>query len=76
MIRALLQATSLFPLGSFVRLNNDCVGRVIRADGPNFVRPTIEMWHQDHLDREPVVVSLKDEQRVRILGSMPAAKAA
>ncbi len=75
-IRSLLHATSLFPLGSMVKINNECVGRVIRSGGGDFVRPTIEMWHQDHMDRPPAIVDLREEPKLRILSSIPASKAA
>lgn len=71
-MRALLQSASLYPLGSYVKLNNDLIGRVIRTGGTQFVKPTVEMWHRDHVDRAPVVVNLKHESEIRITGSMPA----
>jgi HD-GYP domain-containing protein (c-di-GMP phosphodiesterase class II) len=42
-VRSLLKTLSLFPLGSFVKLNDDRMGRVIRANGANFDRPVIEI---------------------------------
>lgn len=75
-IRSLLQATSLYPIGSYVKLDNDCIGRVIRSGGNEFVRPTIEMWHHDHPDRKPAIVNLKLERQIRITDSIPAARAA
>lgn len=65
-MRALLQAASLYPLGSFVLLDNDCVGRVIRSGGNEFLRPTIEMWSKDQIDREPAIVNLKHEPSIQI----------
>ena len=71
-IRALLNAASLYPLGSLVSLSNECIGRVIRSGGERFVEPTVEMWHPDHPDRTPAVVNLRHEQSIRIAGSIPA----
>jgi HD-GYP domain-containing protein (c-di-GMP phosphodiesterase class II) len=71
-IRALINACSLYPLGSMVSLNNECVGRVIRSGGDRFVEPTIEMWHADHCDREPVIINLRHEPTIRITGSISA----
>lgn len=75
-MRALLNIASLYPLGSFVKLNNGCIGRVIRSGGDNFVRPTIELWHPDFLDNEPAIVNLKCESKLRITGSIANPKAA
>lgn len=71
-VRALIRSTSLFPLGSHVELDNDCVGRVIRSGREDYVRPVIQMWHKDHLNQEPAIVNLKEEPNVRILRSIPA----
>jgi HD-GYP domain-containing protein (c-di-GMP phosphodiesterase class II) len=70
-IRALLNVSSLYPLGSMVTLNNECVGRVIRSGRDRFVEPTIEMWHKDYQDRAPTIVNLKQEPTIRITGTMP-----
>ncbi len=69
-VRALLNASSMYPLGSIVSLNNDCIGRVIRSGGERFVEPTIEMWHPDYRDRKPAIVNLREEQSIRIAGSL------
>jgi HD-GYP domain-containing protein (c-di-GMP phosphodiesterase class II) len=42
-VRALLETVSLFPLGSFVTLSDDRVGKVIRSNGPAYDRPVIEV---------------------------------
>lgn len=75
-IRALLNAASLYPLGSFVELSNGCVGRVIRSGRDRFVEPTIQMWHPDHRDREGVIVNLKRERELRITRAIPEQPAA
>jgi HD-GYP domain-containing protein (c-di-GMP phosphodiesterase class II) len=75
-VRALLHAASLYPLGSFVTLDDGYLGRVIRSGGEDFVRPTIEMWHKDHVENEPAIVNLKHEPTFRIIGSMPAIRVA
>ncbi len=69
-IRALLNACSLYPLGSLVKLNNECVGRVIRSGRERFVEPTIEMWPSDAPDQTPAIVNLRHESKIRITGSM------
>ena len=55
-VRALLETVSLFPLGSFVSLSDDRVGRVIRSNGPAYDRPVIEVAGQSpHNDELPIV---------------------
>lgn len=71
-VRALLNASSMYPLGSMVSLNNECIGRVIRSGGDRFVEPTIEMWHPNYRDRQPVIVNLREEPLIRITGSLAA----
>ncbi len=74
-IRAMLELTSLYPLGSFVELNNEKVGRVIRAGGATFDRPTIEMWDNVQRSTPPLVINLRHDDAVRIVRSIaiPAA---
>ena len=43
-VRALLHTFSLFPIGSFVKLSDDRVGKVIRANRHEYVNPVIETW--------------------------------
>ena len=71
-VRSLLNVTSLYPLGSFVELNNGGVGRVIRAGGGDFVSPTIEMWGGEAMLGDPAIVNLKHEPTIKIVGSIPA----
>lgn len=75
-VRALLHATSLYPLGSFVELTNEHIGRVIRSAGPSFDQPTIEMWPANQLDSKPAIVDLTEEPSIQIAGSIAAPKAA
>ena len=66
-VRSLLQAVSLFPLGSYVALDGSFVGRVIRSNPERYDRPTIEMWNADATDRDPSVVDLAEESGLAIL---------
>ena len=72
-IRSLLKATSLHPIGSRVRLSNEYLGRVIRSGGDNFVRPTISMWRSDRQESESTFVDLAQDQSINITQSLPAA---
>ena len=57
-VRNLLRTVSLFPIGSFVALNDQRVGRVIRSNGDHYDRPVVELWESDAQDSEPTVVDL------------------
>lgn len=75
-VRALLKTTGLFPIGSYVELTNDQVGRVIRTGGALFDKPTIEMWPTSDLGSKPVIVNLQDDPTIQIARTMPLPKAA
>ena len=75
-VRALLEITSLFPIGSYVELTGQQVGRVIRTGGADFDKPTLEVWPRDDLDAEPAVINLKEETTIQITGSIASPKAA
>jgi HD-GYP domain-containing protein (c-di-GMP phosphodiesterase class II) len=74
-MRALIQVASLYPLGSYVMLENECIGKVIRSGHDAYTRPTIEMWHKDHLNQQPVIINLKHES-MQILQPIAAPQAA
>lgn len=65
-IRGLLRATSLYPLGSEVRLSNGVTGRVIRSGGWDYARPTIE------LSGTRDVINLKHERQLQIVDTVQA----
>lgn len=75
-VRGLLKTTSLYPIGSYVELTNDNVGRVIRSGGDAFDKPTIEMWPADGVDGQPAIVNLLHEQNIQITNSIASPKAA
>jgi HD-GYP domain-containing protein (c-di-GMP phosphodiesterase class II) len=53
MIKALLQAVSVYPIETYVLLNNGQIGRVIATDPRNPLRPVLELL-TDH-NRKPLV---------------------
>ena len=59
--RALLHTISLFPLGSFVHLNDNRVGKVMRVNGAIYDRPIVECWERCNLVAEPDIVDLRNE---------------
>lgn len=66
-VRALLHAVGLFPVGSFVSLSNGCVGRVIRANPTDFTKPLIEMWPVGRTHTSPAVVDLVQVTQLTIV---------
>lgn len=65
-VRHLLLTISLFPLGSFIELNNNRVGRVLRA-GEKYDRPIIELWDRGEVDHPGAVVDLSHDADVQIV---------
>ncbi|NND96239.1 MAG: HD domain-containing protein [Pirellulaceae bacterium] len=75
-IRALLQATSLYPIGSCVELSNGKVGRVIRTGAQQFDRPTVEIWDRRDLESNPDIINLRVDTGVSITAPIPSMQAA
>lgn len=66
-VRALLDTVSLFPLGSYVELNDGRVGRVLRANAKSFTRPTLEVWNRTHPTDTPEIISLSRVAELSII---------
>jgi HD-GYP domain-containing protein (c-di-GMP phosphodiesterase class II) len=64
-VRGLLRTIGLFPLGSYVELNDGSVGRVIRAND-NYTRPVIERWQAGHLSVPPAICDLMFEPELTV----------
>jgi HD-GYP domain-containing protein (c-di-GMP phosphodiesterase class II) len=74
-VRALLRTLSLFPLGSFVSLQDDVVGRVIRSNPDKYDRPILEIWNRSNLKAKPRILDLSrsELQIERTLAQLPSA---
>ncbi len=70
-VRHLLQAVSLFPLGSYIELNDNRVARVLRTT-PKYDRPVIEMWERGSVSAHGAVVDLSHEPDLRVMRPLPA----
>jgi HD-GYP domain-containing protein (c-di-GMP phosphodiesterase class II) len=70
-MRALLKTVSLFPIGSYVRLSDGRVARVIRAGGEQYDRPIVEIRQPADATAGPVVVDLSEKKDLRIAGVLP-----
>ncbi|MCH7750717.1 MAG: HD domain-containing protein [Planctomycetes bacterium] len=70
-VRALLKTISLFPIGSYLKLADQRVARVIRANLEHYGRPVVEIWSPDKLDQAPEVVDLSENSQIVIQGPVP-----
>jgi HD-GYP domain-containing protein (c-di-GMP phosphodiesterase class II) len=69
-VRALLQTVSLFPIGSYVRLNDGRAGKVIRASDQLYDRPIVEVVKSGDPSHALGVVDLASQDEVRITGAL------
>jgi hypothetical protein len=69
-VRGLLHTISLFPIGSYVELNNGQIGKVIRTNGPAYDRPIIEAWHRNRLTAVPDVIDLSTRTEIRVVKAL------
>ncbi len=69
-IRALLKAVSLFPIGTYVALSDGRVGKVIRACPTDYYRPIIEAWSRDEPAANRAVVDLSRHDSLRITNTL------
>jgi HD-GYP domain-containing protein (c-di-GMP phosphodiesterase class II) len=72
-MRALLQASSLFPLGSHVRLSDGRQARVIRANGASFDRPVVCLPQADGTSDDMELIDLLQTSELHIEAASPQA---
>jgi len=75
-VRSLLKTTSLFPLGSYIKLSNGQYGRVIRSNQSEYTKPTIEMVNGANRKSSSTIIDLREEEGVAIAGSLACPKVA
>ena len=66
-VRTLLECISLFPIGSYIELNDGRVGKVIRTTGVTFNQPILEAWQPYETHLPPAVVDLTQEANLQIV---------
>ena len=66
-VRALLHTVSLFPIGSFVKLSDNRVGKVIRANSENYFQPIVEVWHPGRRSSGSSVLNLSQEAGLKVV---------
>lgn len=70
-VRAFLQYVSLYPIGSYIRLSDERVGKVIGSNEEDYTRPIVRlMWKGDQPLPQDQVVNLKDDKSVRIVEAL------
>lgn len=65
--RALLDQISLYPVYTYVKLNTNAIGRVVRADKELSIRPTVEVLYDKFGNKlkEPQIVDLSQPEHSR-----------
>ncbi|MDP6443067.1 MAG: HD domain-containing protein [Pirellulaceae bacterium] len=63
-MRGLLQTTSLFPVGSYVLLGDELIGRVLRTNPIAYARPVVAVWKRGYLGQDPFVINLAERPDV------------
>lgn len=66
MVKALIETVSLYPVGSFVILNNEKVAQVVRAIPKNPLRPDIQIFEKD--SNQTTTCRLIEETNLHIAG--------
>jgi len=69
-VRALLDTVSVYPIGSFVELNDRRVAEVIRANPGQFTRPIVELYDGRSGARNTVVIDLAKDLQVEVSRSI------
>ena len=62
-VRALMQITSLFPIGSLVALNDGSIARVIRRNGDDYTTPIVQLIR----DAEGNKISAEDQRDSHVI---------
>ena len=67
-VKAFLNQITLFPINTYVRLNNNAIGRVISTDENKPMRPTVEIIFDSRGRRlsNPQIVDLRDSPLLHI----------
>lgn len=72
-IRNFLKFVCLFPVGSWVRLNNGHIGKVISANADDYTRPVITIMYDRNLGKiRNYVIDLREEPKLGIVDGLPA----
>lgn len=65
-VRSLLETVSLFPITSYVVMNDSRVGKVIRATGETYTKPIVDLWDPDAPESPPETVDLSQRDDLQV----------
>ncbi len=65
-VRAFLDTVSLFPIGSWVELNDRRLAQVVRSGGRKWDRPVVEAWDHPHPDSTRTAIDLSETAHLSI----------
>jgi HD-GYP domain-containing protein (c-di-GMP phosphodiesterase class II) len=68
-IRSLLRTVSLFPIGSFVELNDGRHARVVRTCGDMYASPVVETWSPGQM-ASAEVLDLSEHQNIQVVRTL------
>ena|GEM_PF-1195274 len=71
-VRSFLRTLSLFPLGSYVRLTNGSLGRVMRASVAAFDKPVVEIVAPDGTPSSEGLIDLSREKDLNVAEAVPS----
>jgi len=70
-VRALLHTVSLFPIGSYVQMNDSRVGKVVRSNRDAYTTPVVELWLPGQDNAETNMVDLSKTPGLHIELALP-----
>lgn len=72
--RLLLETLSLYPVGSYVLLNDGRCAKVVRSGGANYHRPILRVWPKRSRpsDLSGDLVDLRHEESLEVIEALPA----
>jgi len=70
-VRALLRTVSLFPIGSYLELQDGRKARVLRSNPAEFCKPIVETWLPSELDANSTIIDLSTAPQVAIKCPLP-----
>ena len=69
-VRGLLNTISLFPIGSYVKLNDGRLGKVVRSTGEYYLRPIVEVSDSGRPPKKPELIDLSAQRELQISGAL------
>ncbi|MFO0945459.1 MAG: HD domain-containing phosphohydrolase [Planctomycetota bacterium] len=72
--RLLLETLSLYPVGSYVRLNDRRLGKVVRSNGSTYDRPILRVWPERTPPSEETgeMLDMCEHAELKVVEALPA----